>query len=108
MTLIEQLFLLDRLDSLIHRKATGTRAALARKLELTPRSVTNYINHLRNLGAEIEMCAERQSYIYLNEFRFQLTSVCSFSQTENVKGGGFLPFFLEGEKFLQGEGVFLW
>lgn len=107
MTFIEKLFALDRLDGLIHRKATGNRTTLANRLNVKPRTVTNFINHLRDLGAEIEMCPYRQSYVYLNDFRFRLKDIISFQMTENVKGGSLLNFFWESENFLQGEGIIL-
>lgn len=62
MKLVEQLKLLDRLNDLIKRKGTGNYAALAARLKVSPRQVYCLLDALKELGAEIKYCKERQSF----------------------------------------------
>jgi len=64
MKLIAQLQKLDRLDRLIRRKATGTPNQLAARLGCSRRTVYNFLQTLRGLGAEVTYCTERRSYYY--------------------------------------------
>lgn len=85
MTIVEQLFLLDRLDGLIYRKGTGRRKDLAKRLNIGMRSINVYLDILKDLGAEVEYCREANSYIYTNHFRFQLKQVCNARKRQEVK-----------------------
>ena len=51
MKLIAQLQHLDRLDSLIRRKATGSSAHLAARFGCSRRSIYNYLKTLKELEA---------------------------------------------------------
>lgn len=53
---------------LIKMKRTGPRVELARKLHVTVRSVTNYLQMLRSMGAEIEYDRRLKSYYFANGF----------------------------------------
>lgn len=64
MKLIEQLNQLKRLDALIRRKGTGRPIDLARKFDVSERTIYNYLAVLKELGAEIEYCSIRGSYFY--------------------------------------------
>lgn len=55
---------LERLDYFIRIKATGTPKQLAYKLDICERSVYEYIETLRLLGADISYCKVRKSYYY--------------------------------------------
>ncbi len=68
MRLIEHLQLLQRVDLLIRRKATGAPEELAGKLAVSRASVFRHINDLRALGAPIEYCRFRQYYYYEEEY----------------------------------------
>jgi predicted DNA-binding transcriptional regulator YafY len=70
---LERMQTLERLHTLIHRKATGDRTALARKLDTSERSVYRMLDQLRYLGAEIGYDSERPSYYYVNDFALQVT-----------------------------------
>lgn len=54
MKIIEQLNQLDRIDSLIRRKATGSPNALAYRLCVSRRTVFNLLEILRAFGAKID------------------------------------------------------
>lgn len=82
MKLIEQLQLLDRLDSLIRRKGTGNYQALASRLGVSPRNIYYLLDTLKDLGAEIEYCKIRKSYYYLNEVELNFDALL---KPENIK-----------------------
>ncbi len=57
----EQLNLLERLDGLIRRKATGKPTELARRLGICERKVYNLIGELKAIGVPIAYSNERES-----------------------------------------------
>lgn len=71
MELISYLQCLKRMDTLIHTKSTGCPTCFARRLGVSPASLYRYLNDLKNLGAPIQYCKVRESYLY--EHPFQLT-----------------------------------
>lgn len=70
MTFIEKLKCIERVDQLIRLKATGTPQELAKRLNMSKRSVCNLINEMRDMGAEIEYCTRHRSYCYERELHF--------------------------------------
>lgn len=62
---LDKYFNLERLDYLIQRKATGTPESLARRFNVSPRTIYNYINELKNLGATIDYDHRLQTYFYI-------------------------------------------
>lgn len=94
--------MLDRLDDLINRKGTGSPCALAQRLKVSERTVYNLMEALKMLGAEIEYCRERESYCYLNGFRFNLWNGMNMQM---VQGGN---NFLWTARSVQEEGVNLY
>lgn len=60
---------LERLDALIRRRGTGSPTELAKRLKVSVRTLYNYVNDLRCLGAEIEFCLHRCTYYYVQPFR---------------------------------------
>jgi predicted DNA-binding transcriptional regulator YafY len=70
MKLLEQLQRLERLDQLIRLKATGCADCLAQRMNLSRRTIYNLLDILKILGAEINYCALRQSYYYVNDVYF--------------------------------------
>lgn len=68
MNLLKQLALLDRIDSLIRRKATGTPDEFAEKLDLSRASLYRYLNVLRNAGAIIDYDQQENSFFYVEDF----------------------------------------
>lgn len=55
---------LDHLNDLIKKKSTGPPEQLARKLKVSERTIFEYVEILRSLGAEIKYSRDRQSYYY--------------------------------------------
>jgi len=83
MKLIEQLQLLDRLDSLIRRKGTGNYQALASRLGTSPRNVYNLLENLKEFGAKIEYCKLRSSYFYANEIELDFKNLLQANKYDN-------------------------
>jgi predicted DNA-binding transcriptional regulator YafY len=71
LTHIERIYALDRLHCLILRKGTGRAKDLAKRFEISERSVHNLINDLRELGAQIRYSKIYNSYIYEQDIIFQ-------------------------------------
>ncbi len=55
---------LKTIDQLINLQATGSPKQLAEKLEITERQVYNYLDNLKELGAEIKFDKHKSSYTY--------------------------------------------
>jgi len=70
MTFLDKLEQIDRVDSLIRRKSTGTPLSLSMKLETSERYVYKLINLMKNLGAPIYYCKYYESYCYKDEVLF--------------------------------------
>jgi predicted DNA-binding transcriptional regulator YafY len=64
---------LARIDQLIRIKATGTPVELADKLGISERSVYEYLNLMKDLGAPIKFNSYRQSYYYDEEGYFNIS-----------------------------------
>ena len=61
---------LARIDNLIRKHATGSANELAEKLEITERSVYNYLHMMKSMGAPIVFSDSSRSYIYESEGNF--------------------------------------
>ncbi len=66
---------LEYLDSLIQRKGTGCPDTLAKKLAVSKRTVFEYIDILRFLGAAVKYDNFRESYVYENPGKFNFKFV---------------------------------
>ena len=64
---------LVRIDQLIRIKATGTPVELADKLGISERSVYEYLNLMKDLGAPIKFSSYRQTYYYDEEGSFNIS-----------------------------------
>ena len=83
----EILELIDRLDGLIRRKATGKPSQLARRLNVCERKVYQLIDMLRNLGAPVAYCSQRESYYYEIDVEFRRDLFVQKVDAEKIKGG---------------------
>jgi biotin operon repressor len=100
MTFIEQLRLMQRIDILIARKGTGTPKDLSSILGISRSSVFNYLDNLRQLGADIDYCDFRKSYFYVDNKRPRFP-VFSKADSENFQGGKIdFDFFSYSPEFL--------
>jgi hypothetical protein len=94
MKFLDQIQLLERLDQLIRLKATGSPKDLAEKLEVSERSVYNFMEVMRCLGANIKFCSYRNSYYYKDKFLFKFV-LCSEQNPDKILGGEKKLNFLE-------------
>lgn len=56
---------IEQIDQLIRQKATGRPAQLAEKVGVKERTIYEYLEMMRELGAEISYCRNSQSYYYI-------------------------------------------
>ena len=89
MTFLEKLQVIQRLDGLIRRKATGSAEELAQRLGISRRCVYDILAVMKNLNAPIEYCSIRKSYIYTYDCDLNIGYVPS----EHLKGGKSQTFF---------------
>jgi len=87
MAFIDTFYQLERLAYLIQRKATGSPCELAAKLEVSPRTVHNLLEQLRNWGAEIGYCRERCSYYYIRPINLCFNVIQPVEDAGKIKGG---------------------
>jgi len=87
MKLLQQLRQLERVDSLIRRKGTGSPEQLARRLDLSKRQVHRLINDLRAMGLPIRYCRERQSYLYASPVKWEFAMRVEQSTLVGIEGG---------------------
>lgn len=70
---------LEHLNDLIRRRSTGSPAQLAKKISVSKRTVYEYIDILKSLGAEIDYCRSSETYYYKAagtfNFHFKLLNV---------------------------------
>ncbi len=69
MSSLKYVYRLQRMDDLIARRATGTPEAFAQRMHLCRSELMNCLNELRQLGADIRYCKNRQSYYYADSKR---------------------------------------
>ncbi len=72
MTFKEQLRQIKRLHRLIKRKATGTPEQLANRMNISRATIFRRMDDLKELGADIAYCRNRQSYYYESPFELNL------------------------------------
>ena len=72
MNLTKYLERFERLHRMIGKRATGSPAELAEKLDLSKRAVFEYIRVMREMGAPISFCHIRQTYYYERSVRFSM------------------------------------
>jgi predicted DNA-binding transcriptional regulator YafY len=63
------------IDRLIQRKATGTSEQLAEKLGVSKRTIIEFINVMKELGAPIYFCKIKKSYCYKEKGHFNISFI---------------------------------
>ncbi|MBP6446222.1 MAG: HTH domain-containing protein [Saprospiraceae bacterium] len=102
MNLMEKIRMIERVDALIRRKATGTPRDLAEKLKVSERLVYNLIVLMKELGAPIYYCDQRCSYCY--EYEVEINFGFLQKDKDSIKINGGSNFFMENfltARFLQ-------
>lgn len=70
MRYLERVRILQRLDDLIRRKATGTPVDCANRLDVSRATFFRLLDELKSLDAPICYCRNRESYFYEEDFVF--------------------------------------
>jgi len=70
MNLLEKIKLIERVDALIRRKATGPPSQLSQSLGISKRNVFNLINTMKEMGAPICFCKNTNNYCYKETVSF--------------------------------------
>lgn len=73
MSLIKYIDRAKRMDELIRRKATGCAEEFAAKLGICKSQLYQDLNEMKELGAPIEYCHTRKSYVYSTEAKLIFT-----------------------------------
>ncbi len=64
---------ISRIDQLIRMKATGQPHELARRLRISPSTLYEYLDIMKNvLSAPVRYCHSRRSYVYEEDGKLQL------------------------------------
>jgi predicted DNA-binding transcriptional regulator YafY len=72
MDFYQRLVKLERIHHSILARSTGTPDQLATKVNIARRTLYEYLDQLKSLGAEIAYSRTMKSYYYENDFNFQL------------------------------------
>lgn len=94
---------LERLANLIQRKATGSPQQLAKKMNVSVRTIDNLINYLRDISeVDIFYCRERNSYCFKSPAKICFELGIISDKENNLRGGSkyFLNYFQDAD-FLQ-------
>ncbi len=83
MSLLKYIERLKRMDDLIRRRATGCPDEFATKLGISKSQLYDELKEMKELGAPIEYCQTRKSYIYSAEARLTFTFHSNFKE---IKG----------------------
>ena len=96
MSLLKYIDRLKRMDDLIQRKGTGTAEEFAARLGISVSVLKENLNEMRTLGAEIEFCRTRKSYLYMRQSRLIIKFeglTKDKEEAQGIKGGKFLDSF---------------
>jgi len=81
------------MDDLIRRKATGTPDEFAKRIRLGKTVLMEELRELKQLGAEITYCKDRQSYYYEQEFVLKIGKLDNLGQQELRGGQNYFEIF---------------
>jgi len=88
--LTQTIQLMERIDKLIKRQATGTPNELARRLQISKASLHRVLDIMKQFGAPIEYCLINQSYVYTMDVAFYCgfyTNALKQEEMQTVNGG---------------------
>jgi hypothetical protein len=87
LNIFEDLFLLQRIDSLIRTRATGSPKALCERLEISECSVYRMIERLRDMGLPVAYDKKRQTYFYEKSVKWNVEFVVGDEKLLKIQGG---------------------
>jgi transposase len=70
--MIDTIFIYERLDYLISTGKTGTRKELAKKFNVSERTVSRWVEFMKTHGAEITYSRHKRSFVYSNPGKFSI------------------------------------
>lgn len=85
--LFDNLFLLQRIDGLIRRRATGTPKALASRLGISECSVYRLLDDLKSQGFPITYDKSAQTYYYTNTVHVMMEVVIGDEKLLSIRVG---------------------
>jgi len=83
MNFIEKIRLLERVDQLVRMKAAGNARQLTARIKVSKSTVYEILDLMKLMGADIEYCNKRGSYIYTSKKMLAI----GFVDTNLIKGG---------------------
>lgn len=93
MSLIDHLYLLQRVHDRIEHKSTGTPKEFADRLHISERTLYRIMEELKDLGADIAYSTERSSYVYNNEVKINIHLKIGQMDKNQIKGGKSSVYF---------------
>jgi hypothetical protein len=84
MSLLKYIDRVKRMDNLIRLKATGCANEFASKLGISPSQLFQDLKEMKQLGAPIQYCSVRKSYVYESNGRLTIDFM---SDGQHIKGG---------------------
>ena len=88
--LTQTIQLMERIDKMIKRQATGTPNELAGRLQISKASLHRVLDIMKQFGAPIEYCLITQSYIYTIDVAFYCgfyTNALKQEEMQTISGG---------------------
>lgn len=80
---LEKTELIERIDGLIRRRATGSARDLAERVGVSKSSVYDILALMRSMGADIDYCCDRKSYYYTSDKVLAI----GYVDPDKIKGG---------------------
>lgn len=69
--ILKNIELMERIDQLVHMKATGTPVELAKRLGISKTKLYRTIKTMKDLNAPLEYDSGIQSYVYIKPVRLK-------------------------------------
>jgi len=96
MTLLEKIEMMERVDGLIRRKATGTPRELASRLNISKRGLFKTLKLMKEMGGPIYYCISSRSYVYEYKVDFAIGFRDASRFSQRIVGG-FQKIFLTAQ-----------
>lgn len=87
MTFLEKIQVIERVDCLIRRSATGAPKELAVRLSVSERTVYDLINIMKKMDAPIYFCASKNSYRYQYDVELAVGFMAKSQNIIKTRGG---------------------
>jgi len=83
MSLLKSIERLKRIDYFLKKESTGPSEEFAEKIGISRSMLMENLREMRDLGAKLDYCPSRRSYVYMNDF----TLIIGCSMKNTLKGG---------------------